>query len=338
MARPLGVRIVRVYTLRPGVLDPPGYGGLPATAQDTVSASPPAQTTTPPAPPTPTGLTWTKCSPWTGPAGEAGTCMFSTYAITDSAGAVAERYACQPCGQLTTYDAAYATPQPTSRLGNPFTFTGRELDAESTLMHYRARAYAPTHGRFLQPDPLEYVDGMGLYAYVAGRPTAAIDPSGENIYGIDGAVSEGLGYGEQSAVRRVLMHANEPAWYSRGSDIAGIDTPYLALEMYKKICSDYCADKSITISIIGYSRGAIVALMVANRIALHGYLCNCRCVGYSYRTNLITGYEVPNTRVYRWECERYWPTITMVGLFDPVKMQPHLHEMWPLDAVTNVFV
>ena len=45
--------------------------------------------------------------------------MFSTYAITDSTGAVADRYACQPCGQVTTYDASYAAPEPTRRMANP---------------------------------------------------------------------------------------------------------------------------------------------------------------------------------------------------------------------------
>ena len=105
--------------------------------------------------------------------------MFSTYAITDSAGAVAERYAYEPYGQLTTYDASYAAPEPTSRLSNPFTFTGRELDAESTLMHYRARAYSSTHGRFLQPDPLEYGGGsIALYQYASGTPVTLTDPTG----------------------------------------------------------------------------------------------------------------------------------------------------------------
>ena len=105
--------------------------------------------------------------------------MFSTYAVTDSTGAVAERNAYDPYGQVTTFDAGYADPQPTSRMGNPFTFTGRELDAESALMHYRARAYSPTHGRFLQRDPLEYgADDLNLFRYAHTNPIRFVDPSG----------------------------------------------------------------------------------------------------------------------------------------------------------------
>jgi RHS repeat-associated protein len=47
-------------------------------------------------------------------------------------------------------------------VGNPFTFTGRELDAETGLMHFRARTYDPVQGRFKQRDPIGYVDGMKI--------------------------------------------------------------------------------------------------------------------------------------------------------------------------------
>src|SRR5690606_16358309 len=36
----------------------------------------------------------------------------------------------------------------------------------------------PEHGRFLQRDPLGYVDGMGLYEYVMGNPVGYLDPMG----------------------------------------------------------------------------------------------------------------------------------------------------------------
>ena len=38
--------------------------------------------------------------------------------------------------------------------------------------------YAPTLGRFLQRDPLGYVDGMNMYAYVTNNPTNYLDPMG----------------------------------------------------------------------------------------------------------------------------------------------------------------
>lgn len=89
--------------------------------------------------------------------------QFSTYALTDSTGQIVERYVYTPYGQVTTFDAAYNNPALSSRVGNPFTFTGRELDAETGLMHFRARTYDTIQGRFKQRDPSGYVDGMNLY-------------------------------------------------------------------------------------------------------------------------------------------------------------------------------
>ncbi|MCK5609144.1 hypothetical protein KAR91_45135 [Candidatus Pacearchaeota archaeon] len=60
--------------------------------------------------------------------------------VTDSAGTIVENY---------TYDP-YGNPSVTNSLiENPYMFTGRRWDEESTLYHYRARAYDPTNGRFL---------------------------------------------------------------------------------------------------------------------------------------------------------------------------------------------
>ena len=102
--------------------------------------------------------------------------QFSTYALTDSSGQIVERYSYTPYGQATTFDAAYQDAGFTSRVGNPFTFTGRELDAETDLMHFRARTYDTVQGRFKQRDPIGYVDGMNLYAgYFASN---FIDPFG----------------------------------------------------------------------------------------------------------------------------------------------------------------
>ncbi|MGE0595212.1 MAG: RHS repeat-associated core domain-containing protein [Hyphomonadaceae bacterium] len=37
-------------------------------------------------------------------------------------------------------------------------------------MNYRARAYAPSLGRFMQTDPISYAGGPNLYTYVANNP------------------------------------------------------------------------------------------------------------------------------------------------------------------------
>ena len=65
-----------------------------------------------------------------------------------------------------------------SAVGNPFLYTGREWDVEFEKYFYRARTYDPEKGRFLQRDPLGYVDGLGAYEYARSRSAVWIDPTG----------------------------------------------------------------------------------------------------------------------------------------------------------------
>ena len=70
------------------------------------------------------------------------------------------------------------TPSAESR----FAFTGRDLDPESDLYHYRARYYDPATGQFISADPIGFEAGDGnLYRYVGNGPIDGTDPSGLKV-------------------------------------------------------------------------------------------------------------------------------------------------------------
>lgn len=56
-------------------------------------------------------------------------------------------------------------------------YTGREPDATG-LLYYRLRYYDPQIGRFTQPDPKGFIDGLNRYAYVMNSPMNYVDPWG----------------------------------------------------------------------------------------------------------------------------------------------------------------
>jgi RHS repeat-associated protein len=95
----------------------------------------------------------------------------SVVGLTDQARNLVESYEYDPYGEVLSV----------SSVGNRYLFTGRRLDIETGNYYYRARYYDPEDGRFLQRDPLGFIDGMGLYSYVKNNPIKYIDPQGEAL-------------------------------------------------------------------------------------------------------------------------------------------------------------
>ncbi|MGQ0633718.1 MAG: RHS repeat-associated core domain-containing protein [Planctomycetaceae bacterium] len=100
-------------------------------------------------------------------------------AIANASGTVLERYQYDPYGRLTVLDANFATDgDGLSDVDNGTTYTERLFDAESGRYYFRNRYYDPVTGRFLSRDPLDYSDGLNLFAFLGCRPTTLVDPSG----------------------------------------------------------------------------------------------------------------------------------------------------------------
>lgn len=105
----------------------------------------------------------------------------STMALSDAAGTIVELVDYDAYGQPTFSDAD-GNVLAHSYVGNAILFTGREYDAESGTYYYRARSMHPNMGRFIQKDPLLYINGMNDYGYVENMAIMMLDPYGEYWY------------------------------------------------------------------------------------------------------------------------------------------------------------
>ena len=97
-----------------------------------------------------------------------------------------------------------------SRFGNPFMWTGQRYDAPTGLYHFLFRSYSPALGRWLQRDPLGYVDGPNAYGYVTNNPLRYTDPLGLQEAGGQ-AASVGVYIGKQLTKIVALIAAAQAA-------------------------------------------------------------------------------------------------------------------------------
>ena len=102
----------------------------------------------------------------------------STLLLTNSDARIVERIEYDIHGFPSFYDAD-GNAISTSSVGNYILFTGREYISGIGIYYYRARNVHPQLGRFMQRDPLMYVDGMNDYVYAHNNTIMYVDPSGE---------------------------------------------------------------------------------------------------------------------------------------------------------------
>ena len=90
--------------------------------------------------------------------------------LTDALGTVVNAY---------DYDSYGQEVVAMEGVEQPFRFTGREWDEAAKLYHYRARAYDPSTGVFIQEDPIWFEAGdLNVQRYVWNNPLTYTDPTG----------------------------------------------------------------------------------------------------------------------------------------------------------------
>ena len=119
--------------------------------------------------------------------------LFSVFALTDRTGKIVEGYQYDAYGRQAVYKPGptavinfggddIVTPSGLSALGNPYIFTGRRYDPETSQHYYRTRYLDTIAGRFVTRDTIgvwgDRVNLGNAYAYVGNRPETSTDPSG----------------------------------------------------------------------------------------------------------------------------------------------------------------
>ncbi len=110
-----------------------------------------------------------------------------------------ERYAYTAYGKAAIYTPDWSSTRASSLYGNATLYTGRELDAWTSLYYYRARYYSADLGAFVGRDPIGYQGGINLYEYVSNAPLTHTDPSGLQQGSATGNFQDLLGLDERTS-------------------------------------------------------------------------------------------------------------------------------------------
>lgn len=112
--------------------------------------------------------------------------------------------------KATVWQASYTPWGEPQSISGPLAldlrFPGQLFQIETGLSYNWHRHYYALTGRYTQPDPLRFVDGPSVYAYVGSNPLNFTDPTGEGAIGniiracsiVLGIVTGGEGIGSES--------------------------------------------------------------------------------------------------------------------------------------------
>ena len=106
---------------------------------------------------------------------------YNVVAVTDGSGTLVERIQYDPYGSPTV-----TVEQGQTASGNPFLFQGQRYCPETGLYYFKNRDQSPTLGRFVQWDPLGYLDGMNLLLSARSNPCLYMDSLGLLAIAIQG--------------------------------------------------------------------------------------------------------------------------------------------------------
>lgn len=136
----------------------------------------------------------------------------SVAALSNENSEIVEKYRYDVFGGPTIRDSNNTIISQSS-IANPYMFTSRRFDTESALYYYRARYYAYDIGRFLQTDPIGYIDGLNMYTYCGNNSVNWIDPLGNVTFSFGGGELLAFGLSGQPQEGYVIDSSGNIGYY-----------------------------------------------------------------------------------------------------------------------------
>lgn len=133
--------------------------------------------------------------------------------VKDEAGNTVGSYSYGPWGE--TYSGL-------NSVKSPFGYAGMWRHERSGLYLTLRRAFDPLIGRWVNRDPIGERGGMNLLAYVVNSPVNYVDRYGEDVFGVTGGASAGIGGGFVGAAATASYFAG----YNTATDTYGAGATY----------------------------------------------------------------------------------------------------------------
>lgn len=190
------------------------------------------------------------------------------HAITDAQRRVRWRALWSPAGAEVAIEGDLSMP-----LRQP----GHVYDAATGWHDNYLRTYDPHAGHYLQPDPAGPMPDTQVYGYADQQPRRHIDPLGLLLFAFDGTNHDEAARGNVWVMSR--GYAGGPAHYHRGPGFASprsLDAatagsaPDIVHAQWRTLLREIAAaghEGQVAIDLLGYSRGAALALHFGNLIA-----------------------------------------------------------------------
>ncbi len=164
---------------------------------------------------------------------------------------VAQRYVYIPYGTITVLNADWSTPPADTQPMVQNLYQGMTLDSVTGLYYARNRNYDPSLGRWINQDPLQYINGANTYQFVMSNPVGLADPMGKSFWSVVGNFVEGAVVGAAVAAAVVVAAPEIAAAGAAALVVAGVEAATATTVASAAVTAGLAAATSVSVGIAG---------------------------------------------------------------------------------------